>query len=160
MFILQAQPLRKEPEIITVTLKKQNGMGLSIVAAKVGWTDLVTCWASRRLCFFCGPPPVGRVGGVRLLGCWLTEPTSGSRAGIVPRTLGRPGSAPQATAAPISGAAAQQAPCRGHHEGAVLAVSMGQSLLEKWGRKGGLWVGRLQGLWYRISVTGPPSGES
>ncbi|XP_041420405.1 afadin isoform X6 [Xenopus laevis] len=27
-------PLRKEPEIITVTLKKQNGMGLSIVAAK------------------------------------------------------------------------------------------------------------------------------
>ncbi|CAK7301700.1 AFDN [Vulpes lagopus] len=30
-----AQPLRKEPEIITVTLKKQNGMGLSIVAAKV-----------------------------------------------------------------------------------------------------------------------------
>ncbi|XP_042528314.1 afadin isoform X5 [Dipodomys spectabilis] len=29
-----AQPLRKEPEIITVTLKKQNGMGLSIVAAK------------------------------------------------------------------------------------------------------------------------------
>lgn len=35
-FIFQAQPLRKEPEIITVTLKKQNGMGLSIVAAKVG----------------------------------------------------------------------------------------------------------------------------
>nr|XP_020039006.1 afadin-like [Castor canadensis] len=31
-----AQPLRKEPEVITVTLKKQNGMGLSIVAAKVG----------------------------------------------------------------------------------------------------------------------------
>ncbi|KAK1337857.1 hypothetical protein QTO34_000958 [Cnephaeus nilssonii] len=30
----EAQPLRKEPEIITVTLKKQNGMGLSIVAAK------------------------------------------------------------------------------------------------------------------------------
>ncbi|KAJ1058413.1 hypothetical protein K5549_008330 [Capra hircus] len=30
-----AQPLRKEPEIITVTLKKQNGMGLSIVAAKL-----------------------------------------------------------------------------------------------------------------------------
>ncbi|XP_030051785.1 afadin isoform X3 [Microcaecilia unicolor] len=29
-----AQPLRKDPEIITVTLKKQNGMGLSIVAAK------------------------------------------------------------------------------------------------------------------------------
>ncbi|XP_053317193.1 afadin isoform X16 [Spea bombifrons] len=27
-------PLRKDPEIITVTLKKQNGMGLSIVAAK------------------------------------------------------------------------------------------------------------------------------
>lgn len=27
--------MRKEPEIITVTLKKQNGMGLSIVAAKV-----------------------------------------------------------------------------------------------------------------------------
>lgn len=36
LFILQAQPLRKEPEVITVTLKKQNGMGLSIVAAKVG----------------------------------------------------------------------------------------------------------------------------
>ncbi|XP_043919082.1 afadin isoform X3 [Protopterus annectens] len=28
------RPLRKEPEVITVTLKKQNGMGLSIVAAK------------------------------------------------------------------------------------------------------------------------------
>ncbi|XP_069463517.1 afadin isoform X4 [Ambystoma mexicanum] len=29
-----AQPLKKDPEIITVTLKKHNGMGLSIVAAK------------------------------------------------------------------------------------------------------------------------------
>jgi len=27
--------MRKEPEIVTVTLKKHNGMGLSIVAAKV-----------------------------------------------------------------------------------------------------------------------------
>ncbi|XP_073926271.1 afadin isoform X4 [Castor canadensis] len=36
-----AQPLRKEPEVITVTLKKQNGMGLSIVAAK-------------RICHVCG----------------------------------------------------------------------------------------------------------
>nr|XP_008512334.1 PREDICTED: afadin [Equus przewalskii] len=34
-----AQPLRKEPEIITVTLKKQNGMGLSIVAAKGAGQD-------------------------------------------------------------------------------------------------------------------------
>ncbi|XP_037673512.1 afadin isoform X6 [Choloepus didactylus] len=33
------QPLRKEPEIITVTLKKQNGMGLSIVAAKGAGQD-------------------------------------------------------------------------------------------------------------------------
>nr|XP_058145735.1 afadin isoform X6 [Dasypus novemcinctus] len=32
-------PLRKEPEIITVTLKKQNGMGLSIVAAKGAGQD-------------------------------------------------------------------------------------------------------------------------
>nr|1XZ9_A Chain A, Afadin [Homo sapiens]2EXG_A Chain A, Afadin [Homo sapiens] len=31
--------LRKEPEIITVTLKKQNGMGLSIVAAKGAGQD-------------------------------------------------------------------------------------------------------------------------
>lgn len=29
------QPMRKEPEVVTVTLKKHNGMGLSIVAAKV-----------------------------------------------------------------------------------------------------------------------------
>ncbi|ERE82131.1 afadin [Cricetulus griseus] len=35
----KAQPLRKEPEIITVTLKKQNGMGLSIVAAKGAGQD-------------------------------------------------------------------------------------------------------------------------
>ncbi|XP_036281461.1 afadin isoform X3 [Pipistrellus kuhlii] len=35
----EAQPLRKEPEIITVTLKKQNGMGLSIVAAKGAGQD-------------------------------------------------------------------------------------------------------------------------
>lgn len=28
--------MRKEPEVVTVTLKKHNGMGLSIVAAKVG----------------------------------------------------------------------------------------------------------------------------
>uniref|UniRef100_A0A4W6EU06 Afadin, adherens junction formation factor n=1 Tax=Lates calcarifer TaxID=8187 RepID=A0A4W6EU06_LATCA len=28
------QPMRKEPEVVTVTLKKHNGMGLSIVAAK------------------------------------------------------------------------------------------------------------------------------
>ncbi|XP_048343298.1 afadin isoform X24 [Sphaerodactylus townsendi] len=34
-----AQPLRKEPEIIAVTLKKQNGMGLSIVAAKGAGQD-------------------------------------------------------------------------------------------------------------------------
>ncbi len=27
--------MQKEPEIVTVTLKKHNGMGLSIVAAKV-----------------------------------------------------------------------------------------------------------------------------
>uniref|UniRef100_A0A8I6AL62 Afadin n=1 Tax=Rattus norvegicus TaxID=10116 RepID=A0A8I6AL62_RAT len=33
------QPLRKEPEVITVTLKKQNGMGLSIVAAKGAGQD-------------------------------------------------------------------------------------------------------------------------
>ncbi|XP_037376609.1 afadin isoform X2 [Talpa occidentalis] len=32
-------PLRKEPEVITVTLKKQNGMGLSIVAAKGAGQD-------------------------------------------------------------------------------------------------------------------------
>lgn len=30
--------MRKEPEVVTVTLKKHNGMGLSIVAAKVGPT--------------------------------------------------------------------------------------------------------------------------
>lgn len=30
--------MRKEPEVVTVTLKKHNGMGLSIVAAKVGNT--------------------------------------------------------------------------------------------------------------------------
>ncbi|EHA98723.1 Afadin [Heterocephalus glaber] len=36
---LEDQPLRKEPEIITVTLKKQNGMGLSIVAAKGAGQD-------------------------------------------------------------------------------------------------------------------------
>ncbi|XP_038621859.1 afadin isoform X11 [Tachyglossus aculeatus] len=34
-----AHPLRKEPEVITVTLKKQNGMGLSIVAAKGAGQD-------------------------------------------------------------------------------------------------------------------------
>ncbi|XP_042638192.1 afadin [Orycteropus afer afer] len=34
-----AQPLKKEPEVITVTLKKQNGMGLSIVAAKGAGQD-------------------------------------------------------------------------------------------------------------------------
>ncbi|XP_078086241.1 afadin isoform X10 [Mustelus asterias] len=34
-----AEPNRKEPEIITVTLKKQNGMGLSIVAAKGAGQD-------------------------------------------------------------------------------------------------------------------------
>ncbi|XP_059504409.1 afadin isoform X5 [Stegostoma tigrinum] len=33
------EPNRKEPEIITVTLKKQNGMGLSIVAAKGAGQD-------------------------------------------------------------------------------------------------------------------------
>lgn len=33
---LPFQPMRKEPEVVTVTLKKHNGMGLSIVAAKVG----------------------------------------------------------------------------------------------------------------------------
>lgn len=33
---LSFQPMRKEPEVVTVTLKKHNGMGLSIVAAKVG----------------------------------------------------------------------------------------------------------------------------
>uniref|UniRef100_A0A3Q3IM78 Afadin, adherens junction formation factor a n=1 Tax=Monopterus albus TaxID=43700 RepID=A0A3Q3IM78_MONAL len=31
---LSFQPMRKEPEVVTVTLKKHNGMGLSIVAAK------------------------------------------------------------------------------------------------------------------------------
>uniref|UniRef100_A0AAQ6AEJ0 Afadin, adherens junction formation factor a n=1 Tax=Amphiprion ocellaris TaxID=80972 RepID=A0AAQ6AEJ0_AMPOC len=31
---LSCQPMRKEPEVVTVTLKKHNGMGLSIVAAK------------------------------------------------------------------------------------------------------------------------------
>ncbi|KAI1897505.1 hypothetical protein AGOR_G00083970 [Albula goreensis] len=32
-------PMRKEPEVVTVTLKKHNGMGLSIVAAKpAAWT--------------------------------------------------------------------------------------------------------------------------
>ncbi|KAI3364470.1 hypothetical protein L3Q82_011261 [Scortum barcoo] len=30
-------PMRKEPEVVTVTLKKHNGMGLSIVAAKSEW---------------------------------------------------------------------------------------------------------------------------
>uniref|UniRef100_UPI00398F604E afadin isoform X7 n=1 Tax=Pristiophorus japonicus TaxID=55135 RepID=UPI00398F604E len=34
-----AEPNRKEPEVITVTLKKQNGMGLSIVAAKGAGQD-------------------------------------------------------------------------------------------------------------------------
>ncbi|XP_072299557.1 afadin isoform X14 [Eucyclogobius newberryi] len=29
-----SEPMRKEPEVVTVTLKKHNGMGLSIVAAK------------------------------------------------------------------------------------------------------------------------------
>lgn len=33
---LSFQPMRKDPEVVTVTLKKHNGMGLSIVAAKVG----------------------------------------------------------------------------------------------------------------------------
>uniref|UniRef100_A0A8C5DTA3 Afadin, adherens junction formation factor a n=1 Tax=Gouania willdenowi TaxID=441366 RepID=A0A8C5DTA3_GOUWI len=32
--LLSLQPMRKEPEVVTVTLKKHNGMGLSIVAAK------------------------------------------------------------------------------------------------------------------------------
>uniref|UniRef100_A0A8C5DT21 Afadin, adherens junction formation factor a n=1 Tax=Gouania willdenowi TaxID=441366 RepID=A0A8C5DT21_GOUWI len=31
---LRKNPMRKEPEVVTVTLKKHNGMGLSIVAAK------------------------------------------------------------------------------------------------------------------------------
>ena len=32
---LPFQSMKKEPEVVTVTLKKHNGMGLSIVAAKV-----------------------------------------------------------------------------------------------------------------------------
>lgn len=61
---------------------------------------------------------------------------------------------------PLSQApAAQQAPCRGHHEGAALAVSMGQSLLEM-GEEGRPVGGAAAGIVYRISVTGPPSGES
>lgn len=80
VFLRQAQPLRKEPEIITVTLKKQNGMGLSIVAAKVrcglvwscplpasGWPWLsAVCWggtgmlsAQRGVPSCCGKAHVG-----------------------------------------------------------------------------------------------------
>uniref|UniRef100_A0A8C9SVV5 Afadin, adherens junction formation factor n=1 Tax=Scleropages formosus TaxID=113540 RepID=A0A8C9SVV5_SCLFO len=33
-------PMRKEPEVVTVTLKKHNGMGLSIVAAKVNADEM------------------------------------------------------------------------------------------------------------------------
>uniref|UniRef100_A0AAY4CJF9 Afadin n=1 Tax=Denticeps clupeoides TaxID=299321 RepID=A0AAY4CJF9_9TELE len=36
---LSAQQMRKEPEVVTVTLKKHNGMGLSIVAAKGAGQD-------------------------------------------------------------------------------------------------------------------------
>lgn len=44
---LSFQQMRKEPEVVTVTLKKHNGMGLSIVAAKVGTTTLSVClWFS------------------------------------------------------------------------------------------------------------------
>lgn len=36
--------MRKEPEIVTVTLKKHNGMGLSIVAAKVRDSYFISFW--------------------------------------------------------------------------------------------------------------------
>nr|CAB1340308.1 unnamed protein product [Coregonus sp. 'balchen'] len=36
--------MRKEPEVVTVTLKKHKGMGLSIVAAKYSWKRFVTSW--------------------------------------------------------------------------------------------------------------------
>lgn len=41
---LSLQPMRKEPEVVTVTLKKHNGMGLSIVAAKVGNNTWSLCF--------------------------------------------------------------------------------------------------------------------
>lgn len=49
--------MRKEPEIITVTLKKQNGMGLSIVAAKVWKSVCVSVMENffvRFICAFVG----------------------------------------------------------------------------------------------------------
>ncbi|KAB0405932.1 hypothetical protein E2I00_012938, partial [Balaenoptera physalus] len=82
----QAQPLRKEPEVITVTLKKQNGMGLSIVAAKVGrdrwWQSCrpssFKSWASS--CRGRAARPVLRLGGGEGVGM---EP----RARCVPGTV-------------------------------------------------------------------------
>lgn len=65
--------MRKEPEIITVTLKKQNGMGLSIVAAKVWKSVCVSVMENffvRFICAFVGeegggadPPFVENVNG-------------------------------------------------------------------------------------------------
>ena len=50
---LSFQPMRKEPEVVTVTLKKHNGMGLSIVAAKVGnvtWMEVWVCEELNPIC--------------------------------------------------------------------------------------------------------------
>lgn len=47
---LSFQPMRKEPEVVTVTLKKHNGMGLSIVAAKVGNTSWKCVCVSVSVC--------------------------------------------------------------------------------------------------------------
>lgn len=44
--------MRKEPEIVTVTLKKHNGMGLSIVAAKVRNNFSFSFWGYRILTHF------------------------------------------------------------------------------------------------------------
>jgi len=57
--------LRKEPEIITVTLKKQNGMGLSIVAAKV-WKSVCVSVTEKTflfVCFIFNQPTVENVNG-------------------------------------------------------------------------------------------------
>lgn len=53
--------MRKEPEIITVTLKKQNGMGLSIVAAKVWKSVCVSVMENFFVRFICAF--VGEEGG-------------------------------------------------------------------------------------------------
>lgn len=65
--------MRKEPEIITVTLKKQNGMGLSIVAAKVWKSVCVSVMENFFVRFICAF--VGEEGGglIRLLWKMLME---------------------------------------------------------------------------------------